>query len=71
MRVMARVFAHDRRCSRPGCITRLCAYNRGPECFVHEAQTTSARLEREAVERDEMLALMSQNYGVVGERMAA
>jgi hypothetical protein len=59
-----RVFDHDRRCSRPGCITVLCHYNPGPECFVHDAESTVADQRREAAERDEMLTLMCQNYGV-------
>jgi hypothetical protein len=37
---------------------------------AHTFQSTTARLQREAVERDEMLELMERNYGV-GERVAA
>ena len=65
-----RVFEDDRRCSRPDCTTRLCMYNAGPECYLHAFQTTTARLAREAVERDEMLELMERNYGI-GDRVAA
>jgi hypothetical protein len=57
-------FDEARSCSRPGCITVLCVYNPGPECFVHEAQAKVERQQREAVERDEMLTAMSQSYGV-------
>ena len=43
-------FPPGRRCSEPGCITVLCSYDEGPECF-----TCRERLEepdkREAYER--------------------
>jgi hypothetical protein len=58
------VFDDDRRCSRPGCITVLCVYNSGPECFAHTDETRVAGQQREAVERDELFALMERNYGV-------
>jgi hypothetical protein len=62
----ARVFEDDRRCSRPGCITILCSYDPGPECFVHADQTLVAQQRRVVVERDEMFALMEQTYGMAG-----
>jgi hypothetical protein len=30
-----RTYAADRRCSHPGCITKLSAYNRYDACYVH------------------------------------
>jgi hypothetical protein len=60
----ARVFEHDRRCSRPGCITVLCHFNVGPECYVHTDQARVESQRREAVERDELLEAMAQSYGV-------
>jgi hypothetical protein len=31
----SRTYASDRRCSHPGCITKLSAYNRSDACYVH------------------------------------
>lgn len=56
--------SEDRICSRTGCITILCSYNLGAECFVHREQRQDREVEREqAMYRHSMHLIPNNTIG--------